>query len=82
MRIQVKDGEQNFRLLLPTGLIFSRLTALIGGAAIKKYAPDQKISPAQIGALFAEFRRIKRKHGHWDLVDVESADGKCVKIIL
>ena len=32
--------------------------------------------------LFAEFRRIKKKHGTWVLVEVESADGDLVNVIL
>ena len=82
MRIQIRDGERNIRILLPTCLIFSRLTAWIGSAAINKYAPQRRLSAAQIDAIFAEFRRIKTKHGNWDLVDVEASDGQIVKIIL
>ena len=55
---------------------------MIGVAVIKKYAPERGISAKQIDALFAEFRRIKRRYGRWELVDVESADGQIVKIIL
>ena len=82
MRIQVKDGEHHIRILLPTRLIFSRLTAWIGSVAINKYVPQRSLSGEQIDKIFAEFRRIKAKHGRWDLVDVESADGEKVKVIL
>lgn len=82
MRIQICDGERNIRILLPTCLIFSRLTAWIGSAAINKYVPQRSLSGEQIDKIFAEFRRIKTKHGRWDLVDVESADGEKVKVIL
>ena len=33
-------------------------------------------------ALCAEIMRIKRKYGHWDLVDVESAGGERVRVSL
>lgn len=42
----------------------------------------KNLSAKQLDALFAEFRRIKKKHGRWELVDVESSNGDLVKIIL
>lgn len=33
-------------------------------------------------AICAELRRIKKKHGSWELVDVESAGGERVKVVL
>ena len=82
MRIQVSDGERNIRFWLPTNLVFSRLTALIGSAATNKYTPEYRLTTEQIDALFAEFRRVKKKYGSWDLVDVQSADGHVVNVIL
>lgn len=82
MRIQINDGEHNIRILLPTQLVFSRLTAKIGAAAIKKYAPERSLTPQQIDAVFAEFRRVKRTYGSWELVDVRTHDGQIIKVIL
>jgi len=84
MKIHVKSGNHNLRLYLPTGLIFSKTIARLGCRFGLKYAGDamRNISPEALEALFAEFRRIKHKHGSWDLVDIEGADGQIVKIIL
>lgn len=82
MRVLVNNGEHNIRILLPTRLVFSRLTALIGGVAIEKYAPECSLSLQQIDAVFAEFRRIKSKYGRWELVDVQSSNGQTVNVIL
>ena len=84
MKIYLRSGKHNFRLYLPTGLIFSKTVARLGCKYGLRYAGDamKDISPEALGALFAEFRRIKQKHGNWELADVESANGEIVKIIL
>lgn len=33
-------------------------------------------------AICAEFRRIKKKHGSWELVEVEASGGETVRITL
>lgn len=42
----------------------------------------EKLPEEAVYALCAEIMRIKRKHGHWELVNVKSADGEEVQIIL
>lgn len=41
-----------------------------------------KIPDEAVYALCAELMRVKRKHGRWDLVEVESANGERVLIRL
>lgn len=84
MRILVKSEDHNVCLRFPTNLIFSPLVANIAKFGLR-YAPDDvpSISPEAMEALFAEFRRIKKKYGHWELVDMETASGtEVVKITL
>ena len=84
MRIVVKSEDKTIRLTVPTALIFNSFVAWVAGFALR-YADESVpgISPKSIDALFAEFRRIKKKHGSWDLVDIERADGsEVVKICL
>lgn len=84
MRIKIKDEDTNINLLLPTNLIFSKGTVWLANHFGRKYAGDamKDIPPEALDRLFAEFRRIKRKHKHWVLVEVESSDGDAVSIEL
>lgn len=83
MKIKVRSGERNFTLLLPTRLIFSKTVLKFGLRMGRKYSaqvPD--IPPEMAEALCDEIKRIKKKHGAWELVDVQSGDGEMVQIIL
>lgn len=84
MRIRIHSEDCNLNLRLPTNLIFSDLTAVLGGTVGKKYAGNamEGLTPGQMKRLFREFRRIKRQYGSWELVDVRSSNGDTVKVIL
>ena len=84
MRIKVKDEDTNINLLLPTNLIFSKGTVWLANHFGRKYAGDamKGIPPEALDAVFTELRRIKRRYGHWTLVEVRSADGSGVEITL
>ena len=84
MRIQVKADGRRIRLLLPTNLIFSKGTVWLANHFGRKYAGNamKEIPPEAMDKLFAEFRRIKKHYGRWDLVEVQGADGKQVSITL
>ena len=84
MRIHLCSGKHRLHFMIPTMLVFNPLIAKIAVRHGLPYAGDSRkeISPEAISALFAEFRRIKKKYGSWELVMVESSDGDLVKIIL
>ena len=84
MKIHIKSEGQNLRIRIPTGWIFSPLVARLGCRYAIRYAGEamKDISPEELNALFAVFRRIKKKHGSWELVNVESGSGDMVKVIL
>lgn len=84
MRIHVKDGERNIRFWLPTGFIFSSITAEITAFTMRKYVndPHVNLSSKQLRVLFAEMRRIKQRHGSWELVNVEGAKGEVIQVII
>ena len=84
MKIHIRSGGRKLRLYLPTCLVFSKTFVRLGCKYGLQYAGDavKDISPEAVEALFAEFRRIRQKHGHWELVNIESGDGDIVRIIL
>ena len=84
MRIRIHSEDCNLNLRLPTNLIFSDLTAVLGGTVGKKYAGNamEGLTPGQMKRLFREFRRIKRQYGSWELVDIQSANGEHIHITL
>lgn len=83
MKIQIREAERNFCLNLPTNLIFSRLVLRL---ALKHSSINSRkidgLTAEAADALSAEIRRIKKRHGTWELVEVRSADGETVKITL
>lgn len=84
MKIIVKSQEHNIRLGFPTAWLFGRGSAFLAEKLGRKYAPEAmgSIPPDAIPILCAELRRIKKKYGSYDLVEVESAEGDYVKIQL
>lgn len=84
MKIQVQSQDTNINLILPTALVFSRGSAWLANHVGRKYAGSamDQIPPEVLKQLFAEFRRIKRKHGSWKLVEVDSSVGDRIRIEL
>lgn len=84
MKIIVRSQEHNIRLGIPTDWIFSRGSAFLAEKLGRKYAPESmaQIPPDAIPVLCAELRKIKKKYGAYELMEVESADGQYVKITL
>lgn len=83
MKIQITNQARTFTIPFPTALVFNKASARIGSHYIRRYAPDTaQIPPEALEVLFGELRRIRKKHGNWDLVEVCSSDGEYVKITL
>ncbi|MBQ9890535.1 MAG: hypothetical protein IJM39_03915 [Firmicutes bacterium] len=76
IRIKQTDGP-SFSLPVPLVMLRSRLLWSIvekhGGEEAAQYAPMAR-------AMMRELSAYVRTHGHFTLVDVESADGETVKI--
>ena len=84
MRIRIRSAEKNLNLILPTRLLFSRPVMRLIRFSSRYWRDDylNNLSPEAIDILFTEFRRIKNRYGSWELVNVESADGDVVQIVI
>ena len=84
MKIRIKNGNRQFGFYFPTGLIFNKTAARIANTIGIRFAPDslKDISPEALELLCVELGRIKKKYGKWELVEVQSASGETVEIIL
>ena len=87
MKIDITTDEgKRILLWFPTMLFLNRLTVAIGIAYINKSKRDYgipKLKCSLVMPLVKEIHRQRRIQGRkWTLVDVVSADGECVKIIL
>lgn len=83
MKIRIRTGEQRISLYFPTWMITSKSMVKLWLRVSKKYSSEvPDIPPHAIDALCDEMKRIKKTYGTWELVDVQSAGGKQVKITL
>lgn len=84
MKVQIKESGREFTIFLPNGLIFNDVTLWIAGKAVRKHAPEalSGISPEAIERLFAELKRIQKKYGTWELVEIQSTNGEQIRITL
>ena len=83
MKICIQAGEKKFSLYFPTRMLTSKSLVKLWLRIGKKYSEEvPDIPPQAIDALCNELKRIKKTHGSWELVDVQSAQGERVKITL
>ncbi len=93
MKIHVNANSRNIKILLPTGLIFSDLSAIIACKIIEKATitndgketldPELKESlKGIIKDCCKTLRRTKKKYPGFVLADVESSSGEKVTITL
>lgn len=82
MKIHVTGSGHDLNLTLSTRLIFSRFAIRLALKNSRLGDGMDKIPPEAAERIVAELNHIKNKHGSWDLVEVQSADGEIVKITL
>lgn len=84
MKIRIKSEERNFFFAFPTKLLCSKMVVRIVNHFGRKYAAEQiaALPPEALDRLCAELRRIKDRHGSWELADIESADGETIQVTL
>ncbi len=73
-------GRRGVRFRLPTSLFLNRISARIAAKAAQ--TSDMPYTSDQIYALMTAVKDFKRKNGDWTLVEVQSANGEYVKIVI
>jgi len=77
MKILISSrGEKTIKVLVPTRLIFNRLTAFI------VTFDENNISSYDINRIVQEFIRMTKKFPDLVLVDIESSNGDIIQIKL
>lgn len=82
MKVIVNSKDTNFYIILPTPLILNRLTAVIGIKLIKTLCPPNDLSMEDLIKLIRSVKKYKRKHWHWTIADIHTADGTKIHINL
>ena len=82
MRIHIQTEGARFFVPLPTGLLCSRAGARLVLYILRQSGHTAPIPPQTVYAAQKALRQYLRRYGHFTLVDVESADGDRVKIVL
>ena len=84
MRVRIQDGDTNISLRLPTNLFLGKTMVKLGYAIGRRYAGESmgQIPPEALEIFCAELRRVKKKYGSWELVEIQSADGTHIHIVL
>ena len=80
MKIQIGKNGKDITLRLPTGLILNRF--VIHKALEKAGGEEAGLSREDTARLLDEISRIREKQGSWLLVEVDSADGEHVEVVL
>ena len=84
MTIHIQTEGKKLTFWFPTCVVFSKGLIKFGLRMAQKHSDTQipDIPPEAIDALCGEMKRIKKKYGRYELVEVESSDGDRVQIIL
>ena len=81
MKIIVETpNSRNIRISFPIGLIFNRFTALIAAKTAQQNGAT--LTYEQACGFISALKDFKRMNNGWKLIEVESADGHHVEIIL
>lgn len=88
MRIKLKSENRSFTIPVPNILLTSHHVLAFGYWVVRKtsgkYSPQPmpELSAAQLKGLCRELKRLRKQHGHYELLLVEGADGDLVRITL
>ncbi len=80
MKIIVKSEDTDLHFTLPTGLLLNRMTARCVPGMLQKNGLT--VTPEQAAAFVKALKKWKKQHKHWNLVEVQCADGTFVEITI
>lgn len=82
MLIRIKADGHNIHLWLPTSLLKSRIGYNVVKNMLRHNQTESAmpISREQVVEMHTVIKRAIKEHGHFNLVEVESADGQKVLI--
>lgn len=83
MKIEVRGEGHHIKIPIPGWLLYSRLGIRLSLRSFRSgmsFLGD--ISDKDVEHLLREIGRYRKKHGSWELVHVETADGELVSIIV
>lgn len=80
MKIIIKDESTNLKLYLPLSLIKSQL---IMSCILKKASKElQDFIKSAMPFIYKELKRYKKENGRIDLINISSANGDVVRVII
>lgn len=79
MKVRIEKQGKDITLHIPTGLLLNRFAL---GMALNAAGDDLPVSGATAARLLEEIHRIRKEYGPWQLVEVCSADGAYVSVVL
>ena len=82
MKISVIKDGRHMDLLIPMGLLCNGFVLRLLLKSMDRAAVLPPLSGDAVRKIMMELRRIQKKYGSWDLIDVQSADGERVHIRL
>lgn len=81
MRMYIKEESgKAVNIRIPTGMALNRATAGVISKVCQKNGTD--ISKEQLRVLIKAVKECKKYHKNWKLVEIDSADGDHVEIVL
>ena len=81
MKIKIKTEKLNLFFAVPTVLVFSDI-GLLFMKICDKYGDFKGVTFKDMRNIRKTIRRIRKKHKNWNLVEVDSTDGTCVRVKL
>ncbi len=81
MKISViEPGKHNIRIRIPSALVLNRFSACIAAKAAQKSGAS--LTFEQVYAFITAVKDYKRSHADWKFVEVQSADGEYIEIVI